>query len=232
MTTFQPGDVVRLTGDNWSNLAGTEQTIAGVSVWDTPYFRFGTGALLVNSEEPRGDRGATLVFRATSPQAVLDAILDSACPASDPDPEDWCAYVDEWCGERAEVSADAEETFRAILARHPAPTVSDGEREGMAAVIARANDLYLEIVPGGPAQDRDYEITDALLAAGYRKPTLPSVDIDAAWEAHLPVVAPYHVEPLAKYDANAVARGVAYEKGFRAGATAIKAHLLDGGNRG
>jgi len=28
-----------------------------------------------------------------SPQAVLDAILDSACPASDPDPKDWCAYV-------------------------------------------------------------------------------------------------------------------------------------------
>ena len=105
--------------------------------------------------------------------------------------------------------------------------VSDGEREGLANVIASA---YGDDTSTECPCAQDFTVADALLAAGYRKPTLPSVDIDAAWEAHLPVVAPYHVEPLAKYDANAVARGVAYEKGFRAGATAIKAHLLDGGD--
>ena len=107
--------------------------------------------------------------------------------------------------------------------------VSDGEREGLANVIASA---YGDDTSTECPCAQDFTVADALLAAGYRKPTLPSVDIDAAWEAHLPVVAPYHVEPLAKYDANAVARGVAYEKGFRAGATAIKARLLDGGDRG
>ena len=107
--------------------------------------------------------------------------------------------------------------------------VSDGEREGLANVIASA---YGDDTSTECPCAQDFTVADALIAAGYRKPTLPSVDIDAAWEAHLPVVAPYHVEPLAKYDANAVARGVAYEKGFRAGATAIKAHLLDGCDRG
>lgn len=116
-------------------------------------------------------------------------------------------------------------------------SVSDGEREGLldfltylpAGVTDEGQEIpLLHMIPASAREC----LRDALIAAGYRKPTLPSVDIDAAWEAHLPVVAPYHVEPLAKYDANAVARGVAYEKGFRAGATAIKAHLLDGGDRG
>lgn len=106
-------------------------------------------------------------------------------------------------------------------------SVSDGERE---AYRFWRNHWGADVPPVDDAFQAGWDA--AHLAAGYRKPTLPSVDIDAAWEAHLPVVAPYHVEPLAKYDANAVARGVAYEKGFRAGATAIKAHLLDGGDRG
>lgn len=164
------------------------------------------------------------------------------------------AALDEWCGERAEVSADAEETFRAILARHPEPAVSkptaeqvltiaeglrkrfavsngtqvwvefQGSAEALADEIAdiftqlqvqapvgeglenegypTVMDMVRDTVSDGEREDvraivkpllrnwnaGDFEvehlskdIAKAILAAGYRKPTLPSVEDIRAW---------------------------------------------------
>lgn len=149
------------------------------------------------------------------------------------------AALDEWCGERAEVSADAEETFRAILARHPEPAVSkptaeqvltiaeglrkrfavsngtqvwvefQGSAEALADEIA---DIFTQLQVQAPvgeglengAGDGEREALDDLIqkhwvatpgefrnvplawmvAAGYRKPTLPSVEEVAKVLAH------------------------------------------------
>lgn len=59
----------------------------------------------------------------------------------------------------------------AILARHPEPAVSDGERETLACLLIE------EPQYAGPVQwGQAFYLADRLIAAGYRKPTLPSVE--------------------------------------------------------
>ena len=96
----------------------------------------------------------------------------------------------------------------------------DGERERVAERLRQIAEHY-RMDLASPDTSALLDKAADMLTAGYRKPTLPSVDIDAAWEAHVSVIAPYHVDPRAEYDTNAIARGVAYETGFRAGATSV-----------
>lgn len=146
-------------------------------------------------------------------EAQIDAIL-AANPGENPLAQ---LQVQAPVGEHLENGGGDEREGIAELALRFADEVDDND-DPDCPHIGRNCDRVLNAWDTG----EDFTTDDLRkLAAGYGLRQVP--DVEAVWRAHLPTVAPYHVDPQAEYDANAVARGVAYETGFRDAFAAVLA---------
>ena len=90
MTTFQPGDVVRLTGEGWGSISHYpgDPIIGGeITIGPRDTFLDCTGRSWWVDDDLFA---AELATRPLSPQAALDAILDNWCAQYEPGA--WCDY--------------------------------------------------------------------------------------------------------------------------------------------